>query len=105
VALGFEHCIANLYLLPVAMLNGANIDSWGMLANIVPVTLGNTVGGAGIATAYWFIYLRQGFHEQQRVPGCAHELSRKPGGRLPTQLGFRRRPIWRVTSKGDTSSS
>ena len=105
VALGFEHCVANLYLLPVAMLNGANIDYWGMLANIVPVTLGNTVGGAGIATAYWFIYLGQGFHERQRLPGCEHELSRKPSGRLPTQITLRPRPIWRVASKRDTGSS
>lgn len=57
VALGFEHCIANLYLLPVGMLSGANLTLAGFLANIVPVTLGNTVGGAGFAVAYWLVYL------------------------------------------------
>jgi formate/nitrite transporter len=57
VALGFEHCVANLYLLPVGMLSGANVTFAGLLGNIVPVTLGNVVGGAGLAAAYWIVYL------------------------------------------------
>jgi formate transporter len=57
VALGFEHCVANLYLLPIGMLSGANITLAGFLANIIPVTLGNVVGGAGLAVAYWLVYL------------------------------------------------
>jgi formate/nitrite transporter len=57
VALGFEHCVANLYLLPVGMLSGANVTLAGLLGNIVPVTLGNVVGGAGLAAAYWIVYL------------------------------------------------
>ena len=36
------------------MLSGANLTLVGFLANIVPVTLGNTLGGAGFAVAYWF---------------------------------------------------
>jgi formate/nitrite transporter FocA (FNT family) len=56
VALGFEHCIANLYLLPVGMLAGANVTPAGVLDNVVPVTLGNLVGGAGLAGAYWLTY-------------------------------------------------
>ncbi len=57
VALGFEHCVANLYLLPIGMLNGANITLASFLGNIVAVTLGNIVGGAGLAVAYWLVYL------------------------------------------------
>ena len=60
VALGFEHCIANLYLLPVGMLSGANVTVADLVGNIVPVTLGNIVGGAGLATAYWLVYLSDG---------------------------------------------
>ncbi|MFZ1103340.1 MAG: formate/nitrite transporter family protein [Hyphomicrobiaceae bacterium] len=56
VALGFEHCVANLYLLPVGMLSGANVTPAGGLGNIVPVTLGNIVGGAGLAGAYWLAH-------------------------------------------------
>jgi formate transporter len=60
VALGFEHCVANLYLLPVGMLSGANVTPTDFVGNILPVTLGNIVGGAGLATAYWLVYLRDG---------------------------------------------
>lgn len=56
VALGFEHCVANLYLLAVAMLSGAEVTLAGVVGNIVPVTLGNIVGGVGLASAYWIIY-------------------------------------------------
>ncbi len=56
VALGFEHCIANLYLLPIGMLSDANVTLAGVFGNIVPVTLGNAVGGVGVGAAYWFIY-------------------------------------------------
>jgi formate/nitrite transporter len=60
VALGFEHSIANLYLLPAGLLAGANGNLAGVLANLVPVTLGNIVGGAGgVAGIYWLIYLRK----------------------------------------------
>jgi formate/nitrite transporter len=60
VALGFEHSIANLYLLPVGLLAGAKGGVVGALGNLVPVTLGNIVGGAGgVAGVYWLIYLRR----------------------------------------------
>jgi len=57
VALGFEHCVANLYLLPIGMLSGANVTLAAFVGNIVPVTLGNIVGGVGLAVAYWLVYL------------------------------------------------
>lgn len=61
VALGFEHSIANLYLIPVGMLAGAEGGVSGLIGNLVPVTLGNIVGGAGgVAGVYWFIYARKG---------------------------------------------
>ena len=61
VALGFEHSIANLYFLPVAWFMGADgIDLTSALANLLPVTLGNVVGGSVfVALIYWMIYLRQ----------------------------------------------
>ena len=47
VASGFEHCVANMYLIPVGLLSkGLNgIDLLVMVDNIIPVTLGNIVGG------------------------------------------------------------
>lgn len=61
VALGFEHSIANMYLIPVAYFAGAeSMNMMGLLANLVPVTAGNIVGGSGfVAIVYWIIYLRK----------------------------------------------
>lgn len=60
VALGFEHSIANMYLIPVGMLNrdGA-IDFAALFANLIPVTVGNVIGGGVlVALVYWLVYLR-----------------------------------------------
>ena len=47
VALGYEHSIANMFYLPAAMMEGADIDYWTAIwCNIIPATLGNIVGGA-----------------------------------------------------------
>lgn len=61
VALGFEHSVANMYLLPVGALQpGAAIGPAAMAANLVPVTLGNIVGGGVlVALVYWLVYLRR----------------------------------------------
>jgi formate/nitrite transporter len=79
VALGFEHCIANLYLLPIGMLSDANVTLADFFGNIVPVTLGNTVGGVGVGAAYWFIYGSDrplvGLHPQER---CADPADVQP---------------------------
>jgi formate transporter len=68
IAAGFEHCVANMYFLPLAWLliqtghAPANFDASlvtlaGIIHNLVPVTLGNIVGGAGfVGAAYWAIY-------------------------------------------------
>ena len=60
VALGFEHSVANMYLIPLGMIAAGNgIDVGAFLANLVPVTLGNVVGGSGlVALTYWLVYLR-----------------------------------------------
>ena len=67
VAAGFEHSIANMYFIPLGILlkdrvlvNGAENLSWlGLWSNLVPVTLGNIVGGGLlVALVYYFIYRR-----------------------------------------------
>ena len=61
VALGFEHSVANMYLIPVGMVAEAGFDIGGFAHNLFWVTLGNIVGGAGgVALVYWTIYLRPG---------------------------------------------
>jgi formate/nitrite transporter len=77
VAMGFEHSVANMYFIPVGMLiravapasfwssighvpaDYAVLDWGGLVANLVPVTLGNIVGGTILVGAvYWLVYLR-----------------------------------------------
>jgi len=78
VAAGFEHSIANLYLLPygLAIKAWAGPEFWasigqtagaypaltagGALHNIVVATIGNLVGGSlMVGAVYWFVYLRK----------------------------------------------
>jgi formate/nitrite transporter len=55
VALGFEHSIANLYLIPVGMMVGASGTTLDLVRNITAVTAGNLVGGAIVAGGLlWF---------------------------------------------------
>lgn len=58
VALGFEHSIANLFLLPLALLLAAEgVTLAGTAHNLAWVTLGNVIGGAGfVGLAYWLCY-------------------------------------------------
>lgn len=60
VALGFEHSVANMYLIPMGGLAGApGVTPAGLVGNLVPVTLGNIVGGGVfVALVYWVVYLR-----------------------------------------------
>jgi formate transporter len=74
VAAGFEHSIANMYFIPVGLLiqgfdpgftaasgvdmTGLNWESF-LVANLLPVTIGNIIGGAVlVAATYWFVFLR-----------------------------------------------
>ncbi|MEX2649180.1 MAG: formate/nitrite transporter family protein [Alphaproteobacteria bacterium] len=78
VAAGFEHSIANMYYFPLALLlkASASAEFWtsiaaqpadfaavtvrAAVANLIPVTIGNVIGGAGlVGLVYWFIYLRR----------------------------------------------
>ncbi len=61
VALGFEHSIANMYLIPIGMLNGAPFDITGLFSNLLFVTLGNIAGGSlCVALVYWIIFGQPG---------------------------------------------
>jgi formate/nitrite transporter len=72
VAIGFEHCVANMYFIPSGIflsrwadLAPAGVDlstlTWGafFINNLLPVTIGNTIGGAVfVGLGYWGAYLR-----------------------------------------------
>jgi nitrite transporter len=56
IGAGFEHSVANMTLLGIGLfLPHPETVSWsGFVANLVPVTLGNILGGAGfVAGLYW----------------------------------------------------
>lgn len=58
VLLGLEHSVANMFFLPLGALAGADIPLAGALGNLIWVTLGNIIGGAGgVAMAYRYAYL------------------------------------------------
>lgn len=62
VACGFEHSVANAFIIPFGMALGANV-SWSqfLLGNLLPVTLGNTVAGAlFVAGMYALVYGKMG---------------------------------------------
>ncbi len=84
VAAGFEHSIANMYFVPMGLLlrhDAAVVAAsqrsaadfvpltWGSFLwdNLLPVTLGNVVGGAlMVGLVYWFVYLRR---RDQKIQG------------------------------------
>jgi len=57
-AIGFEHSIANAYFIPLGMLNGADVTvGQFLLGNLLPVTLGNMIGGVFFVGAiYCWLY-------------------------------------------------
>lgn len=62
VALGLDHSVANMFIIPLGMMRGADITIKAMFVkNLIPVTLGNIVGGAlcvmapfGTTMGKWF---------------------------------------------------
>ncbi|QQR69451.1 MAG: formate/nitrite transporter family protein [Alphaproteobacteria bacterium] len=69
VALGFEHSVANMYLIPLGMMAGAPVSLGSFVANLIPVTLGNIVGGGVlVALVYWLVYLK-GSHDNPASGG------------------------------------
>jgi formate transporter len=79
VAAGFEHSVANMYFIPLALFVKGSGDAtffeaigrtaesfthltWGnfFIVNLLPVTIGNIIGGAiMVGLIYWFVYLRK----------------------------------------------
>lgn len=75
---GFEHSIANMFMIPMGIViqNFATPEFWTMtgvspdtfsslttehflINNLIPVTIGNILGGLAVALSYWGLYLRK----------------------------------------------
>jgi formate/nitrite transporter FocA (FNT family) len=96
VAAGFEHSVANMYFIPLGLAikygdpafyaqavakagrDFASLDVSHMFVNnLIPVTLGNIIGGAILVGAvYWFIYLRP--HRQPKPAGETQAIGSNP---------------------------
>jgi len=75
VACGFEHSIANMFFIPMGIAMAgqaevvqaagvtasqiANVNAIGLFHNLIPVTIGNVVGGTSVGIVYWLIFLRK----------------------------------------------
>lgn len=81
VVSGYEHCVANMYFIPMAIFSldkqecvDAAMTKYGLtmeqiaeinfenffLTNLLPVTIGNIVGGvACVGLVYWLVYVRE----------------------------------------------
>ena len=62
VITGFEHCVANMFVLPMGYLLGADLTIGQIMANIIPVTIGNIIGGMLVTAAYYFLFLKDKDH-------------------------------------------
>lgn len=74
VATGFQHVIANMFVIPAAIFAGA--ANWGdWFHNFIPVLLGNLVGGAVfVAFLYYVVYLRNPQAEENFVASKAGQV-------------------------------
>lgn len=87
-ACSYEHSIANMFVIPLAMRLGAPISLHTFLVkNLIPVTLGNIVGGA--------IFVCMAMSLSLRLPRETHQRCRRP--RLQPRRGTQVRPrrVWR----------
>lgn len=58
ILIGFEHCIANMFFFTSAFVSGMNVTLTEVLtSNLIPVTIGNIVGGIIVAILYYFSYV------------------------------------------------
>lgn len=82
VAMGFEHSVANMFLIPITLfiknidpsfILFHNIDTSGitwigfLTKNLLPVTIGNIIGGVFVWLSYWSIYSEKSYASQNKL--------------------------------------
>ena len=98
VAAGFEHCVANMFFLPMAWvlvetghvpagMDVSAITALGIVHNLIPATLGNIVGGGGfVGFVYWVIY-RKGLGGLTPLPLVEKTTTAAAASRKATAAG------------------
>jgi formate/nitrite transporter len=104
VAMGFDHCIADQFLVPMGMMLGADVSMFDLFFGILaPATLGNIVGGGiFVGAVYWYVFdsmesfnafrvrIRQGWNAlpSQRSSHAKHQASGEDSPRSASECGL-----------------
>lgn len=66
VLCGFEHSVANMYCIPAGIftsleygMTATGLNLMGLFHNLIPVTIGNVIGGLLIGIGYHYVYLKK----------------------------------------------
>lgn len=61
VLCGFEHCVANMYYIPAGLflVRDGSVTWVGLAHNMLPVTLGNLIGGCGLGVTLYGLHARK----------------------------------------------
>ena len=72
VLIGFQHVVANMFIIPAAIFAGAL--TWGdFLSNVIPVFLGNAIGGAIFVSLVYYMAYKKSIDEREET-----EIIEKP---------------------------
>jgi len=108
VASGFEHSVANMFFVPMGiMLRGvpslvaqSNMNlgnlTWGnfLIRNLLPVTLGNLIGGGFfVATLYWYVYLRPEVRAVDMIAQLNPEIGEEKVDKAKVRMARRTREL------------
>jgi formate/nitrite transporter len=89
VAAGFEHSIANMYFITLGLIlkaagvapagvNASQLDIAGLVHNLVPVTLGNILGGVVMVALCYHVVYRRGVQQARPAGQRAHAPTMQP---------------------------
>jgi len=106
VAIGFEHSVANMFFIPLGLFQGAPDTDGGKLFynNLIPVTLGNMVGGFLFAgCAFYFMYLHSNalhvatVKAMSKTTNVHRSIQTKPVSHAPTVTSIADVPIMPIS--------
>ncbi|SHJ49038.1 formate/nitrite transporter family protein [Tepidibacter formicigenes] len=68
---GYEHSIANMFFIPMGKLLGLSA-TWGeiFIKNLIPVTIGNIVGGGIVVPVVYYICYVKPFKKEENDNKC-----------------------------------
>ncbi|CAF1356783.1 unnamed protein product [Adineta ricciae] len=80
IAVGFEHSIANMFTVQMGMILGANLSIGKYILRVLlPVTLGNIIGGGFfVGFLYWYLYLAKHEESHDHQDGDVQLPEKKP---------------------------